>query len=154
VAHDGSALDEADSTTVVNKLLLLFIQWCVSTVTVSSRISTTVGRISKIYSPTGTTLRRLVWYPDDGNFLTHNPPADTTNRGYCSRCKRTNKSSEIEMHGRVHGDLFNEFRVLLHGVQLQINFTKLKSDFYVMSPKGDTGTFFKFLDATLHVIRA
>jgi len=57
----------------------------------------------------------------------------------------------MEMYGRVHGDLFNVLRLILPGVQLQIKFTKAKSDFYVVSSKSDTGTFFMFLDATLHV---
>jgi hypothetical protein len=55
------------------------------------------------------------------------------------------------MTGRVHGDLLNVPRLLLLGVQLQIKFTKYKSAIYVMITKADTGTVFKFLDATLHV---
>ena len=161
VAHNGSALDEADRTTVVNNIHSLFSQWCFSTDSRSrpSRIYTTMGCITKIYSLYGhdaseTHLTNSFWFPNDGNFQTHNPPADSTNRGYRSRWKRTNKSSEAEMHGRVHGDLFNVCLIRLPGAQLQIKFTKSKSDLYVLSFKGDTGASFKFLDATLHVRRA
>jgi hypothetical protein len=38
-------------------------------------------------------------------------------------------------------------------VQLQIKFTKAKSDFYVLSMKSDAKAVFKFLDATLNVNR-
>jgi hypothetical protein len=55
------------------------------------------------------------------------------------------------MYGRVHGDLFNVPQLLLPGVQLQIKFTKAKSDFYVLGTGEDNGAYFKFLDATLHV---
>jgi len=58
------------------------------------------------------------------------------------------------MYGRVHGDLFNVPRLLLLGVKLQMKFTKAKSEFYTLSSKSDTGAFFKFLDATLHVIHS
>jgi hypothetical protein len=57
------------------------------------------------------------------------------------------------MYGRIHGDLFNVPQLLLPGVQLQIKFTKAKSDFYVLSTKSDAKAVFKFLDATLYVNR-
>jgi hypothetical protein len=55
------------------------------------------------------------------------------------------------MYGRVHVDLFNVLRLLLPGVQLQIRFTKFRSNFSVLSSKSKTGAVFKFLDVTLHV---
>jgi hypothetical protein len=53
------------------------------------------------------------------------------------------------MYGRVH--LCNMPQLLLPGVQLQINFTKAKSDFYIHGTKEDNTAYFKCLDATLHV---
>lgn len=47
------------------------------------------------------------------------------------------------MHGRIQGDLFNVPQLLLPGVQLQIKFTKAKSDFYVLSTKSDAKAIFK-----------
>jgi hypothetical protein len=91
------------------------------------------------------------WYPDEGDFSAHNPPSEATNRGYHARWKLTNNGAEIEMYGRVHGDLFNVPRLFLPCVQLRIKFTKSKSDFYDMSAKADTEAIFRFLDATLHV---
>jgi len=44
-------------------------------------------------------------------------------------------------------------QLLLPLVQLQIKFTKSKSDFYVMRTKADTGAVFKVLEATIHVKR-
>jgi hypothetical protein len=80
--------------------------------------------------------------------LAHKPPVDSTNRGYQTRWKLTNKSAEIEMYGRVHGDLFNVPQLVLPGVQLQI---KSKSDFYVLSTKTEKGAVFRCIDATLHM---
>jgi hypothetical protein len=55
------------------------------------------------------------------------------------------------MYGRIHADIFKVPRLLLPGVQLQIKFTKSKTDVYVMSTKADTGSVLKFLSATLNM---
>jgi hypothetical protein len=57
----------------------------------------------------------------------------------------------IQIYGRVHGDPFNVTQVLRPGVQLHVNFTKVKNDFYMQSAKSGAATYLKFLDATLHV---
>jgi len=84
-----------------------------------------------------------------GTFRPKTQPSDFTNRGYSSRWKLTNKSADIEMYGSVHGDLFNVPRLLLPEVQMQIKFTKSKSDFYILSSNSDTRAVFKFQEATL-----
>jgi hypothetical protein len=160
VGRDGSALESTDSTTVVNNLLhSLFSQCNVSLNGVSVSSSKDFYNY-RAYLETILTyghdvshshLTNAFWYPDEGDFSAHNPPNEATNRGYKHGWKLTNNSAEIEMYGRVHGDLFNVPRILLPGVQLQIKFTKSKSDFYVMSAKADTEAVFRFLDATLHV---
>jgi hypothetical protein len=55
------------------------------------------------------------------------------------------------MYGRVYGELLNVPRLLRPEVQLQINFTKPKSDYYAMITKADSGAIFKFLESPLHV---
>lgn len=45
--------------------------------------------------------------------------------------------------------MFKLTQLLLAGVQLQIKFTKAKSDFYVISTKSDAKAVFKIIDATL-----
>jgi hypothetical protein len=86
-----------------------------------------------------------------GTFQHLNPHADATKRENQYRRKLTNKSAEIEIYRRFHGDLFNLPRLLLPGAQLQIKFTKSKGEFYVMISKVDTGAVFRFLDAMLTV---
>lgn len=49
------------------------------------------------------------------------------------------------------GDLFNMTRLLLLGVELQIKFTKSKSEFYIFCAKAETWAVLNFMDATLHV---
>jgi hypothetical protein len=83
--------------------------------------------------------------------FSHNPPTDSPNRGHYARRKLTNKSSEIEMYGRVYGYLFNVPRLLTAVVQIQLKFANSKSDLYVLGSKSITTAVFKFLEATLHV---
>ena len=70
---------------------------------------------------------------------------------YEAEWKVTYKSVEIDMYGHVHSYLLNVSRLLLPGVQLQIKFTRSKSDFIAPSNKADFGAVFRFLDSTLHV---
>jgi hypothetical protein len=59
----------------------------------------------------------------------------TTEKGFIDRSNRSKQSTEVEMYGRTHSDLFNVPQLLLPGVQLQIKFTKSKKGFYLLVPK-------------------
>jgi hypothetical protein len=151
VAQERSALESTDNTTVVNNLLhSLFSQCSVSlngfSVSSSKNLYNYKEYLETIinygHDASHSHLTNAFWYSYEVDFSAHNPPNKATNRGYQTRWKLTNNTAEIEMCGRVHGDLFNVPRLLLPGVQLQIKFTKSKSDIYVMSAKAD---------ATLHV---
>jgi len=138
VAEDGSALDSAYGTTVVRNLLHSLFSQCIVILNGVSLSSSKVLYNYRAYLDTLLTyghdasqsnLTSAFWYPDEGDFSTHNPPNEALILGYQVRSKVTYKSAEIEMYGCVHNDLFNVFRLRLPGVQLQIKFTKSKSDF-------------------------
>jgi len=69
--------------------------------------------LTHVHDASQSHLTSALWHSDEGDFLAHNPPNDASNRGYQARWKITNKSAEIEMYVRVHGDLFNVPRLLL-----------------------------------------
>jgi hypothetical protein len=129
LAQDGSAQDPADSTTVVSNLLhSLFIQ-CSDTLNGVSESSSKDLHNYKAYIETlfpygndasQSHFTNAFWFPDEGDVSAQNPPNETLNRGYQTRWKLTYQSAEIEMYGRVHGDLFNVPRLFLPGVQHQI----------------------------------
>jgi len=159
VAQDVSSLDPADSTTVVKNLLnsLQSVQRHPNGFSISSSKDLYNYRVyletplSYGRAAAQTHLTSTFCYPDEGDFIAHNPSSDTFNRGYEARWKIMYNSAWIEMYERVYPDLFNVPRLLPHGVQLQPKFTKSKTDLYVLSSKADTGAVFRFLEATLHV---
>jgi hypothetical protein len=61
------------------------------------------------------------------------------------------ENKESEMCGKIHDDIFNVPQLLPPGVQLQITFTKSKSDFYLLASSADSKAVFRFLDVTLFV---
>jgi len=116
VAQDGSALEKTDNTTLVNNLLHSLFSQCNVTLNAVSVSSSQDLYNYKSYLETLLTYRHdasqshltnAFWNPDEGDFIAQNLPADTKNRGYQARWKLTYKNSEIEMHGRVSGGLFN-----------------------------------------------
>ena len=155
VHPDESNFDSDDHTSVVNNLLLSLLSKCSITLNGVSISASKDLYNYRVY------LERLLTYGQDasrshltnafcyldvGDFLAKDPPSDSSKRGYHARWKLTRQSSEIELYRRIHGDLFNVAQLLLPGVQLQIKFTKAKSDFYVLSTKSDAKAVFKFLD--------
>jgi hypothetical protein len=116
VAHDGSALDHSDSTTVVNNLLNSLLTQCSVTLNGVSVFASKDFYNYRAYLETlimyghdasQTHLTSAFWSPDNEEFLAHNAPTDSMNRGYQSRWKLTGKSAEIEMYGCLNGDRLN-----------------------------------------------
>jgi hypothetical protein len=87
---------------------------------------------------------------DDGDLA----PCDettVTNKGFITRGNRQKQSKEIKMVGRIHSDICNVTIYLIHGVRLQIKFTKTKPSFFLMNKDAKSTTTFKFLEAQLLV---
>jgi hypothetical protein len=150
VVQYGCIMDQADTTTVVNNLLhSLFNKWRL--------IIQEILHLQGV--PRGATYLRARRFVESSHqrvlvsrrwgFSDPQPDRRRHEPRVQFFWKPTN-SAEIEMYGRVHGDLFNVPRLLLPSVQLHIMFTKSK-DVYIPSPKSENGASFKFRNATLHV---
>jgi len=73
----------------------------------------------------------------------------TANLGFITRWHRLSASREIQLFGRLYGDIRNVRLYLLPGFRLQ----KVRPKFYLMKKSVDSKTVFKFLDAQLLVRR-
>lgn len=61
------------------------------------------------------------------------------------------KSNTVELVGRIHGDLFNQPKFLINGVDLRIIFTLEKPEFYVMSNVDANNSCIEIQEATLYM---
>ena len=69
----------------------------------------------------------------------------STNKEFIARWNRIKQSKEVQLFGRLHGDIFNVIPYLLPGVRLQIKLTNAKRAVYLMNTKNDCTTKFQFL---------
>jgi len=69
------------------------------------------------------------------------------------RWNRISASKEVELFGRLNGDICNVPLYLLPGVRLQVRLTKAHPSFCLVNKSFDSKTFFKFLDSQLLVRR-
>jgi hypothetical protein len=51
------------------------------------------------------------------------------NSGYTTRLNYLGKSQTMELNGRLHADLFNSERMLINGVDMNINLTRVPEAF-------------------------
>lgn len=82
------------------------------------------------------------WYSDNGHM-------DAFNNGLEKRKKLFQKSNKIELYGKVHGDIFNQNKLLLNNVDLKISFNLEKTAFYLIET--DTESSLKILEAQLYM---
>lgn len=61
------------------------------------------------------------------------------------------KSNTVELMGRIHGDLLNQPKFLINGVDLRIIFTLEKPEFYVMSAEEANTACMEIQEATLYM---
>jgi len=73
------------------------------------------------------------------------------NNGYSTRLKYIGNSQTVELYGRLHADLFNSDKMIINGVEMNINLTRTPEAFYLLAPKDDTKVRIKILDATLFI---
>ena len=97
------------------------------------------------------------WYLDTGDMQPKDPTAEThtsaTNDGFIALWSRLSGSSDVQLLGHLHTDLFNVPLFLLPRVPPQIKLTKARPSFYLMNKIPDTKTSFKLLDSSLFVRR-
>ena len=71
--------------------------------------------------------------------------------GLGTRSEWTKTSKIVELHGRIHSDLFNQEQLVLNGVDLMVKLYRHKPEFYLLS--GDTAPAYKItiVDAIFYV---
>jgi hypothetical protein len=76
---------------------------------------------------------------------------DEENTGLTKRTKIFEKSCVVEIMGKIHGDLFNQSKLLLNNVDLRVVLSTEKPEFYIMSKEKDDQSYIKIIDATLYL---
>jgi hypothetical protein len=146
---DGNNLGDDDPVGPVNNLLhSLFSQVDISlNGTLITNSTNTYPYRSYIedllsYGPSAkkSQLTAALFYKDEaGKMDKENPFADTAadqNSGLVKRSTFTAKSREVDMVGRIHGDIFFQQRYMLNEVNTRIKLTRSKDNFCLMASGG------------------
>jgi hypothetical protein len=84
----------------------------------------------------------------------HSPTSDGAlkdNSGHDTRLKYLSRNQTVELFGRLHADLFNSYKMLINGADMNSNLTLSQEAFYLLGPTDDPKVRIKILDATLFV---
>ena len=75
-----------------------------------------------------------LWYQDDESMNQIDPHADADdiNTGFKARGQLTARSKTVEMMGRLHGDIFQQDRYLVTGVEMNIRLIRSPETFHLM----------------------
>lgn len=71
---------------------------------------------------------------------TREKTADTTDEGFKSRAALCKKSAVFEVFGRLHVDLFNQFRYLIPGVDIKLTLDRAPENFSILQAGGTKQT--------------
>lgn len=82
----------------------------------------------------------------------HDRAADGRNAGFNKRCQLTARSRPIEIVGPIYGDLFNQPKLILNGLDLKLKLSRNKDSFCLMSPDAEQYKI-QILHASLYVKR-
>lgn len=80
--------------------------------------------------------------------------ADDKNIGFTKRHELVSESKEIEMIGHLHGDIFNQEKFLINGVEMSVKMVRSRESFNLMAKTNDMKFRVSITDATLIVRRA
>ena len=61
------------------------------------------------------------------------------------------KSCEVELMGKIHGDMFNQSKLLLNNIDLRVILATENPSFYIMSKNDKDEAYIKILDATMYM---
>lgn len=73
------------------------------------------------------------------------------NTGLIRRNLLFTKSCEVELMGKIHGDMFNQSKLLLNNIDLRIILATENPSFYIMSQNDKDEAYIKILDATMFI---
>lgn len=71
-----------------------------------------------------------LWYQDTAGKMNS---CDATNTGFQKRQELAKESKTIEMIGHLHGDIFNQDKFLINGVEMRLKLIRSKETFNLMS---------------------
>lgn len=91
-----------------------------------------------------------LWYEDTTNKM---DSLDDSNEGFKKRLQFVKESKEVEMIGHLHGDIFNQEKFLINGVELQVKLVRSKEGFNLMSSMTDAKFKVNIIEASLIVRR-
>lgn len=89
-----------------------------------------------------------LWYEDTAEKMNN---ADDSNKGFITRQKFVKESKEVEMIGHLHGDIFNQEKFLVNGVEMCIRLVRSRDSFNLMSLTNDVKVKVAITDATLMI---
>ena len=99
------------------------------------------------FDASGTHLVSSFWYLDSSGEL-------KDNSGYAKRLNYLSSGKNLELYGRLHADLFNSFKMLNNGVDMNMKLTRATQSFYLLVPSDENKVRTKILDATLFISQA
>lgn len=89
-----------------------------------------------------------LWYQDTAK---HMDTCDESNLGFKKRKELAKDSRMIEMIGHLHGDIFNQEKFMINGVEMRLKLVRTKESFNLMSTTKDTKYKVNIHSATLLV---
>lgn len=92
-----------------------------------------------------------MWYEDSSG---HMDSCDDSNKGFRKREQLAKGSNIIEMIGHLHGDIFNQEKLLINGVELRVKLVRTKETFNLMCGNSDLKCKVVITDASLIVRKA
>ena len=81
------------------------------------------------------------WYLDSPGELKENI-------GYDKLSNYLSNNKTLELNGRLHADLFNSDKMLINGVDMNINLTRAPDAFYLLASSGDNKVRIKILNSS------
>lgn len=102
-----------------------------------------------------THLESVGWYLDEKDMEVvesgaGGKPAEL-NEGYIKRADLFSKSNVVELMGKIHGDKFNQDKLLINGVDLRVVLSLEKPEFYLFSRDDDDSPRIKIVEATMYM---
>lgn len=92
-----------------------------------------------------------LWYGDTAGNMS---ATDVTNIGFIERQKFVKESKEVEMIGHLHGDIFNQEKFLINGVEMCVKLVRSRDAFNLMCSTNDLKPKVSITDATLMIRKA
>ncbi|CAK1552208.1 unnamed protein product [Leptosia nina] len=92
-----------------------------------------------------------LWYEDTCGKMNS---TDNDNKGFVKRQAFVSESKEVEMIGHLHGDLFNQEKFLINGVEMSIKLVRSRETFNLMAASNDLKLKICITDASLIIRRA